>query len=149
MASFDWKSLPRLILMKTIGALLAVFFLALALLFLGYSVSTVLVTTRGQEAKVLSISKQVGKHQTAFRLGGLFQVTAEREKKKFQKIYCFYPAWPDVFQPTLGDVIQVWPAKQPILGGPVTDGWGWFIVGTLLILGLVMLEFAFLVLTIH
>ncbi len=150
MASFDWKSVIRLIVMKTIGVILAVFFLLLAVLFLSYSINSILVSTRGQEVKVLTFSDHIGKQQTAFRLGGVFQVSASNEKKeKFEKIYCLYPAWPDVLSPSKGDLIQVWPSKKPVLGAPVTDGWGWFIVGSLLVVGLVMLEFAFLILTIR
>jgi len=150
MASFDWKSVLRLIVMKTIGVILAVVFFLLAAIFLTYSISSVLVSTRGMEVKVATFSDHVGKQQTAFRLGGIFQVSATDEKKdKFEKIYCFYPAWPDVLSPSKGDLIQVWPSKKPVVGAPVTDGWGWFIVGSLLVVGLVMLEFAFLILTIR
>ena len=150
MASFDWKSVLRLIIMKTIGVILAVVFLLLAVVFLSYSVTSILVSSRGQEVKIVSFSDHVGKQQTAFRLGGIFQVSAANEKKdKFEKIYCFYPAWPDLLSPSKGDVIQVWPSKKPVVGAPVTDGWGWFIVGSLLVVGLVMLEFTFLILTIR
>jgi len=150
MASFDWKSIPRLIIMKTIGVILAIVFLALAVLFLGYSLTSIVTSARGIDVKVASVSDHLGKHQTAFRLGGLFQIAAQDEKKKkFDKIYCLYPAWPDQLNPVKGDEIRVWPAKQPLVGAPVTEGWGWFIVGSLLVVGLVMLEFAFLILTIR
>src|SRR5258708_30815607 len=89
----------RFVIVKIIGVLLGVVFLSLALLFISYSVVSVASSIRGQKAKVLLVSDHVGKHRTAFRLGGLFQVTAEMEKKKYGKIYCLYPVWPDSFQP--------------------------------------------------
>ena len=150
MASFDWKSVLRLVVMKTIGVVLALVFLLLAVLFLTYSMTSILVSTRGQEVKVVSASDHVGRHRTAFRLGGVFQVTAAGGKKeKFEKIYGLYPSWPDMLSPSKGDLIQVWPSKKPVVGAPLTEGWGWFIVGSLLVVGLVMLEFAFLILTIR
>ncbi len=149
MSSFDWKLLPRLIILKTMGVILSVLFLGLAVLFLGYSAIAVSTGIKGRDAKIVSISTQVGKYRTAFRAGGLFDVSVEAEKQKYEHVYSFYPAWPDVLSPSQGDMIKVWPAKKPLVGSPETEGWGWFIVGTFLILGLVMLEFAFLSLTIH
>lgn len=141
----------RFVFMKALGLVLAVFFLFLALVFLGYSTAALVTTFKGREAKVVSISNAVGTHRTACRVGGLFMVGTEagkgKEKAKDKNIYTLYPAWPDQLQPALNDTIQVWPSKKPLVGAPLTDSWGWFIVGTLLILGLIMLEFAFLSLT--
>jgi hypothetical protein len=142
------NSAVRFVIMKIIGVLLAIVFFSLAVLFIGNSVISVASTVRGQSAKVLLVSDHVGKHKTAFRLGGLFQVTAVAEKKTYEKIYCLYPTWPDNFQPTKGDVIQIWPVKQPFAGAPIVEGWAWFILASLFIVGLVMLEFAFLALMI-
>lgn len=134
----------RFLIMKAIGLVLCVLFLSLAALLLSYSIISVASTLRGQDAKIISFSGQVGKYHTAFRLGGLFQISAEMNKKKYEKIYSLYPVWPDTFNPMKGDVVRVWPVKQPLAAAPAVDGWGWFIVGTLFIMGLVMLEFAFL-----
>lgn len=134
----------RFLFMKVIGIVFCALFLSVAAILLGYSIISAASTLRGQDAKVVSFSEQVGKYHTAFRLGGLFEVTAEMNKKKYERIYCLYPVWPDTFNPAKGDVIRIWPVKQPLAGAPAVDGWGWFIVGTLLILGMVMLEFAFL-----
>ena len=142
------KTAVRFIALKIIGVILSVVFLFLAALFLAYAASSTATTVKGKDARVTVISGKVGGHCTSFRLGGLFDVTAEMDKQKFEKIYCLYPAWPDVLQPVKGDVIRVWPAKQPVVGAPAVDGWGWFIVGTFFVLGLLFLEFAFLVLTI-
>jgi len=147
------KSVFRWIIMKTIGVLLAVVFIALAVLFLSYSLIATVTSVKGKEVSIVSVSDQVGKWTTGSRIGGLFVVSTETGKGKSavkdEKIYSLYPVWPDVLKPAKGDALQVWPAKQPLVGAPRIDGWGWFIVGTLLILGLVMLEFAFLVLTIR
>jgi hypothetical protein len=95
--------------------------------------------------------------KTGTRIGGIFTVDTQNpdEKKKphhpvaaDQKIYCIYPAWPDQLQPLQGDMIRVWPAKKPLFGAPATEGWGWFIAGTIFVLGLVALEFAFLAITV-
>lgn len=143
------KSIFRFIFMKTIGACLAVFFLGLAAFFLAYPFASVVTGRGGEEAKVLSVADHMGKLKTGWRVGGLFQVGVDLHKKKFDRIYCFYPAWPDQLQPLKGDVVKVWPAKKPLFGAPAIDGWGWFVVGTVLILGLVMLELAFLSLALH
>ncbi len=156
MANFNWKSLPRLILMKTFGALLAVIFLSIAVIFISYPVIALATTQGGGDAKVALVSDHCGKVRTGCRVGGLFLVAVEKPgvKKKlrqkpelFENIYCLYPAWPDQLKPMPGDMIRVWPVKQPLVGAPATDGWGWFIIGTILVVGLVMLEFTFLALT--
>ena len=134
----------RFIFMKVIGLVFCVLFLSVSALLLGYSIVSVASTLRGQDAKIVSFSGQVGKYHTAFRLGGLFEITAEMNKTKYGRIYTLYPVWPDTFNPMKGDVVRIWPVKQPLAAAPVVDGWGWFIVGTLFIMGLVMLEFAFL-----
>ncbi|HUO58870.1 MAG TPA: hypothetical protein VMV05_11905 [bacterium] len=142
------KSVVRFVVLKIIGIVLAMLFLFVAAFFLAYAASATATTVKGKEAKITVVSGKAWGHCTSFRLGGLFEVTAEMDKQKYEKIYCFYPAWPDILQPSKGDVIQVWPAKQPVTGAPAVEGWGWFIVGTFFVLGLLFFEFAFLVLTI-
>lgn len=139
----------RFVIMKALGLVFAAFFLSLAILFLGYSTTALLTTFKGRDAKITSISNAVGTHRTACRVGGLFVVgtVAGKEKAKDKNIYTLYPAWPDQFQPSLGDSVRVWPVKKPLVCAPQTDGWGWFIVGTIFIFGLIMLEFGFLSLT--
>ena len=149
MADFKLKSLSQLILVKFAGVVLACIFLSLASLFLSYCFISVASTVKGQEAKVLAVSSQWKNHPTACRWGGFFQLTVEMEKKKYEKIVCLYPAWPDLIQPSPGDIIRVWPVKQPAVGAVPIDSWGWMIVGTLLVVGFVLVEFAFLSLTIR
>ncbi len=142
--SFGLGKVLRFIFMKVIGLVLCVLFLSVSALLIGYSIISVASTLRGQDAKIVSFNGQVGKYHTAFRLGGLFEITAEMNKQKYGKIYSLYPVWPDTFNPMKGDVVRIWPVKQPLAAAPAVDGWGWFIVGTLFIMGLVTLEFAFL-----
>ncbi len=149
MANFNLKSISQLVLTKIAAGVLALLFLSLASVFLSYCFISVASTIKGQDAKILVVSSQMGSHPTACRFGGVFQVTVEVEKKTAQKVYCFYPAWPDLGQPAKGDVIRVWPVKQPAVGAVPIDGWGWFIVGTLLVVGFILVEFAFLALTIR
>ncbi|HEY5037663.1 MAG TPA: hypothetical protein VIJ93_01170, partial [bacterium] len=114
---------------------------------------SVVTSTKGREAKIYSITNHMGRHQTACRVGGLFDIATQTgigiNAKRDTNIYCLYPAWPDQLQPSLGDSIRVWPSKKPLVGAPLTDGWGWFIVGSIFIIGLLMLEFSFLFLFIH
>ncbi len=162
MSSFNWKSFLRLIIVKSLGIVLAVVFFFIAVFFLAYPLISLVATQGGIDGKVASVSNHMGKLKTGCRVGGLFQVSVENQnlsapkKQKGQsnpkassdKIYCLYPAWPDQLEPQSGDVIRVWPAKKPLFGAPLTDGWGWFILGTIFVVGLVLLEFAFLALTV-
>jgi len=138
----------RFIFMKIIGLVLTLVFLILALVCLGYVFTFSMATYKGKEAKIISVSKSLGKHKTSCRVGGLFKVDTQTGKgeisTKDSKIYCMYPAWPDQLEPANGDSIKVWPAKKPLLGAPIVEGWGWFIIGSVFILGLMFLEFAFL-----
>ncbi len=156
MSTFNWKPLLRTLFMKTVGALLAILFLPIALLFLAYPVIALATTHGGEDAKVVSVSDHFNKIKTGCRIGGLFTVSTEPQDLKKassrktgpdKNIYCLYPVWPDQLQPLKGDIIRVWPAKKPLLGAPSTEGWGWFIAGTIFVLGLVMLEFMFLAIT--
>ncbi len=148
MENQDWKNILRLIAVKTLGIVLALVFFSLGVLFVGYCLVSVAGTTKGQNATILSFAGKMGERPTACRVGGLFTVTADMAHKKYEKIYTLYPAWPDILSPMKGDVIRIWPARQPLVGTVPLDGWGWFIVGTLMIVGLVFFEFAFLVLTV-
>src|SRR5580658_2441531 len=155
------KLFLRLVLVKLLGGLLAAVFLFIALFFLAYPLISLVTTQGGQDAKVAYVSNHIGKLKTGCRIGGLFQVGVDHSnfsgpKKKGEtnlkspgdKIYCLYPAWPDQLEPQSGDVIRVWPAKKPLFAEPLTDGWGWFILGTIFVVGLVLVEFAFLALTV-
>ncbi len=140
----------RYILLKLFGLALALLFLGLSVLFLGYSLISGASSSRGVEAKVVSISSgSLGHCRATNSWGGLFKLGVEREKGKTEKVISLYPAWPEILNPSLGDVVNVWPPKQPRVGAPFVDGWGWFLLGTFLIVGLVFLEFAFLSLTLR
>jgi hypothetical protein len=149
MAPFNWKGSLRFIGLKFAGAVLALIFLGLALIFTGVPLFSLVVSRGGDEAKIQAVSNHLGKAQTGFRVGGLFTASVKIDKKTCDQVYCLYPAWPDQLEPTPGDYIQVWPEKKPLIGAPYTEGWGWFILGTLFIFGLVFFEFAFLSLTLR
>ncbi len=149
MATFDWKDSLRFIALKIVGVILAVVFLGLAAVFTVYPVVSLIVSRGGDEAKVQTVSNHLGKMQTGCRIGGLFSASVKIDQKKYDQVYCLYPAWPDQLEPAVGDFIQVWPEKKPLMGAPYTEGWGWFIMGTIFIFGLVFLEFAFLSLTLR
>lgn len=161
MSSFNWKSLLRFIVVKTLGVVLAIVFFFIAVLFLAYPLISLVTGQGGKDAKVSAVFNHIGKLKTGCRVGGLFQVNVDNQnssapkkkglsnsKSSNDKIYCLYPAWPDQLEPQNGDAIQVWPAKKPLLGEPLTDGWGWFILGTIFVVGIVLLEFSFLALTV-
>lgn len=157
MANINAKSLTRLILVKTISVILAVIFFAIGILFLVYPILTLATNQGGADAKIVQVSDHFHKVKTGCRVGGLFTVaTASVEGQSSDNpkigsgkdIYSLYPAFPDQLQPSKGDIIRVWPGKNPVFGSPIVEGWGWFIVGTLFVLGLVLLEFGFLALTV-
>lgn len=148
-ASVKTGSILRYILMKALGIFLAVVFFSLAVLFLGYGlIAVVTASSKAKEAKVTVVSETVGGHHVACRVGGLFEIQTESGKgkdlEKDSKIYSLYPAWPDKLSPSSGDWVRVWPMKKPLVAFPGVDGWAWFIVGTIVILGFLSLEFAFL-----
>jgi hypothetical protein len=139
-ASAKTQSLLRFLVMKTIGLILAVMFLFLALVFLGYGlIAGVTATQKAKDAKITGIADGIGKHSTACRVGGLFVLETETGK-----IYSLYPVWPDKLSPSLGDWVRVWPAQKPLVAFPGVDGWAWFMVATIVVLGFLFLEFAFL-----
>ena len=155
--NFNWKSILRSLFMRTIGVLLAIALLPIAFFFLSYPIIALATTHGGEDAKIALVSSHLNKFKTGCRIGGLFTVATERPGTKKdshpksslnENIYCLYPVWPDQLQPSKGDIIRVWPAKKPLLGAPSTEGWGWFIAGTVFVLGLVILEFVFIALTI-
>ncbi len=156
MANFNLKSILRVLFMKMIGVIVAVILLPIALLFLAYPIVLLATSQGGIDAKVALVSDHLSKIKTGYRIGGIFTVAAEKPGVKKgsspkavldENIYCLYPVLPDQLQPVKGDIIRVWPSKRPLLGDPSTEGWGWFIAGTVFVLGLVLLEFVFLVLT--
>jgi hypothetical protein len=157
MSTFNWKSVLRTVAMKMIGILLALVLIPLALFFLAYPFVCLATTQGGDDAKVAVVSDHLNKIKTGYRIGGLFTVATQKSGKKEahskgslnENVYCFYPVWPDQLQPSKGDAIRVWPAKKPLLGAPATEGWGWFLAGTVFVLGLVMVEFIFLAVSLH
>lgn len=138
----------RFIFAKIIGIAIALVFLVLALVCFGYVFTFSMATYKGKDAKIISVSKSLGKHKTSCRVGGLFKVDTQTSVgeniSKDSKIYCMYPSWPDQLEPTSGDNIKVWPVKKPLVGAPMVEGWGWFIIVGVFIFGLMFLEFTFL-----
>ncbi len=149
MDSSEWKNTARFLLLKIFGTFLAIVFFLVALLFLSYSVSSLAATQGGKDAKILSSVDRLGKIRTGCRLGGFFEISVDMDGQKTDKIFCLYPVWPDQYQPSKGDNVRVWPTQKPLLAEPATDGWGWFILGSILVVGLLLLEFGFLALTLR
>jgi hypothetical protein len=163
MSSLNWVSALRLIIAKIFALALAAVFLFFAGLFLLYPLVALATTQAGRDGKIAWVSDHVGGLKTGCRIGGFFEVKLADSKGRLlpktkiknaapadqEMIFCLYPVWPDQLKPYGGDSIRVWPSKKPLLGEPPTDGWGWFIAATIFILGLLMLEFSFLSLTIH
>jgi hypothetical protein len=137
-------SVLRSFLSKILGILLGFFLLACAFLLVLHPFSALVTTRWGGEARVSSVSDHWGRLRTGCRVGGLFKVSLAGDRKPSGPVYCFYPRWPDCLSPLKGDFIRVWPSRQPLLGGPAVDGWGWFLEGISLVLGLLFLEFALL-----
>ena len=142
------KSAIRYVFVKTIALVLGVFFLALALVCLTYVFTFFMTTYNGKEAKIVSITKTICKHKTACRVGGIYTLkTQSGQTGKMStdlKVYSLYPALPDQLEPSQGDTIKVWPSKKPLMGAPIIAGWGLFPIVIVFIVGLMMLEFAFL-----
>jgi hypothetical protein len=142
------KRTIRYIFVKIIALVLTVFFLALALACLSYVFTFFMTTYQGKEAKVVSISKKICKHTTACRVGGLYTLKTQFVRAgnitKDSKVYGIYPALPDQLEPLPGDTIKVWPSKKPLVGAPMITGWGFFPILVVFIVGLMMLEFAFI-----
>jgi hypothetical protein len=142
------KSAIRYVFVKIIALVLTVFFLALALACLSYALTFFMTTYNGKEAKIVSISKTICKHKTACRVGGFYTLKTQSGQagniSTDLKVYGMYPALPDQLEPSLGDTIKVWPAKKPLVGASTITGWGIFPVIIVFIVGLMMLEFAFL-----
>jgi hypothetical protein len=149
MAPIQWKTLARRVLTKSIGVVLALLFVGTAAVLLAGPAISLMATRHGQEVEIVSISNQVGKIKTACEKGGLFKVSAKSDGQKFSGIYCLYPAWPDHLKPSAGDVIRIWPSSNPRVGSVPIFGLGWMMIGATFLTGLVILEFAFLSLTVR
>jgi hypothetical protein len=145
---YKLKYAVRYVFVKIIGLVLMVFFLALAVACLGYVFTFFMTTYKGKEAKVVSVSKTICKHKTACRVGGLYTLKTQSGQggniTSDKKVYGLYPALPDQLEPLTGDTIKVWPAKKPLVGAPKIAGWGFLPVVIVFIVGLMMLEFAFI-----
>ncbi|HVZ81715.1 MAG TPA: hypothetical protein VHE12_13075 [bacterium] len=158
MPDASWRSTARLILMKTLGVVLCVLFLLMGLALLSFPMVALLTNQGGVDGKVVAVSDRTHGCHTGTRVGGLFtlSVTNSSEepspKKKPQvhpNVYGVYPAWPDHLEPTAGDEVRIWPGKKPLLAMPAIEGWGWILLGTVLVVGLIFLEFSLLSLTLH
>lgn len=142
----SWFRWTRL---KILGLVLAVVFFTLSVLALGYSVLSGLANVNGADAQVLEAKAACRAPSTVFSHGGLYVLTVLVDEKKIDKIYVLYPQWPGHWAPKKGDGVKVWPLDRPRFAAVETDGWGWLILGSVLIVGLVFLEFAFLSLTLR
>ena len=145
---FD-KSWIRWTAMKLLGLILGLGFLVLASLSLGYPVVTALANLNGKDAKVTDVKNGCPAHPMIFKKGGFYALAAAVDKQKFDKLYVLYPQWPGHFVPQKGDTVKIWPADHPRFAAVATDGWGWLILASILILGFLMLEFVFLSLSLR
>lgn len=147
MANVNAKSLSRQILLKVIGVILALIFIPIGVLFLVYPVFMLALNEGGHDAKIAQVTNHFHKITTGCRLGGLFTadtVAHSSDSGLDKNVYCLYPAFPEQLSPSKGDTLRVWPAKKPVFGAPIVEGWGWLIAGTLFVLGLVLVEFGVL-----
>ncbi|HVM32503.1 MAG TPA: hypothetical protein VMU88_05165 [bacterium] len=141
---FD-KSWIRWVLMKLMGLVLALVFLALAALALGYPGLSALANLQGTDAKITAVKPACPTHPLVRPQWGFYALDVSAPpKQKFEKLYVMYPQWPGHWAPQKGDAVKVWPADHPRFAAVATDGWGWLILGSIFIFGLLMLEFFFL-----
>jgi hypothetical protein len=158
MPDASWKSTLRFVLLKTLGVILCLFFLFTGITLLAFPLVALVTSQGGVDGRVVAISNGCHGFHTGTRVGGLFtlSVTSSEDevapKKKAQvhpNVYGVYPAWPDHLEPSLKDTVRVWPAKKPLFAMPAVEGWGWILLGTVLVVGLILLEFAILSLTLR
>ncbi len=134
------KNWPRFIVLKVVGLVLALVFLALSALAIGYPAISTASNFGGVDAKIVDSASQTGQHPW----GGVYKLTVSVYGQKYKNVYSLYPQWPDRHQPVKGDSIKVWPEIKPRVAAVEVDGWGWLILGSLFIVGLITLEFTFL-----
>jgi len=91
----------------------------------------------------------VGKYRLVYEGTGLFKAAVIKDHVEYKNVYCLYPAWPNYAEPTLDDMVKVWPAKKPLIAAPEMQGKGWIVSVFFLLVGLVMFEFFILAWTIH
>ncbi len=142
----SWIRWTRL---KLLGLVLALIFFGLSVLALSYSTLSGLADLNGIDAQVVEAKAVCSSRAMTFSRGGLYQLTVTADKKKIEKIYVLYPQWPGHWAPQKGDGVRVWPVDHPRIAAVPTDGWGWLVLGSILILGLLFLEFAFLSLSLR
>ena len=143
----SWFRWTRL---KLLGLVLALVFFALSVLALAYSVLSGLASLNGVDAQVAEAKAVCSSHAVTFSHGGLYRLTAVGvDKKKIEKIYVLYPQWPGHWAPQKGDAVKLYPVDHPRVAAVQIDGWGWLVLGSILILGLLFLEFAFLSLSLR
>jgi hypothetical protein len=138
------KSMVRLILMKVLGVILAVFFLAITVLMIGYPLISLVSTLDGVDAKVVEAKVCVN-----CKRAGLYNLTVLVDDQKFKNVRAIYPQWGGHAQPMKGDVVKIWPQIKPRVAAVETEGWAWTMVGGLLLFGVVMLEFVFLAISLR
>ncbi len=150
---YHWHALPHKTLRKLIGSILALLFIGLSGLFLGYSAVQLTTFIWGSEAKVDSVyaisSTLAGKFHLLYEKAGLYDVAVYQNGQEYPSVYSVYPAWPESIEPRSGDIIRVWPSGHPWVGAPEPSSWGWIILIAFIVIGLVMIEFVFLALAIH
>ncbi|MGH7739858.1 MAG: hypothetical protein ACREL1_06890 [bacterium] len=145
-----WRqSWLRLTGLKILGLVLALVFFSLAALTIGYPALSAVVNAKGVAAKVSAVKGMGGSPIWVHRHWGAYSLSVWVEKQKYEKIYVLYPQWPGHWAPRRGDDILVWPPDHPRFAAVATDGWGWLILGSVLILGFLFLEFGFLSLSLR
>jgi hypothetical protein len=143
--------------MKTLGVILCLLFLFAGITLLAFPLIALVTSQGGEDGKVVAVSDHSHGCHTGTRVGGLFTLSitnsedlAPKQKPQvFPNVYGLYPAWPDHLEPVKGDTVRIWPGKKPLLAMPVIEGWGWILLGTVLVVGLIFLEFSLLSLTLR
>ncbi len=155
MKAYPYKSLPRRILRQILAIILSLLFLAISLLFLGYSGSQILTNSLGVDATVADMTTLpntplgIGQYQLVYEGAGVFKGAVDKDGKEFENVYFVYPAWPNYTAPANGEAVKVWPTQRPYVAALEMKGRGWIVSIFFLIVGLVMFEFFLLAWTIH
>jgi hypothetical protein len=150
---FHWKSLLRIILLNVLVVILSVLFLTVSFLFLGYAFIEITTNTAGVYAQVADVSSfpntSLGKYRLVYEDAGLFKAAIVKDHVEYKNVICLYPAWPNHTQPTLDDMVKVWPKNNPLISAIPMQVLGWIVSVFFLMVGLAMFEFFLLAWTIH
>ncbi len=153
LSDFSWKSLFRVIFHKVLAVILSIFFLTVGFLFLGYAFIEIITNTAGIHAQMMDVSNvphmHIGKYQFGCEGTGLFKTKVIQDHVEYKGVFCLYPAWPNHIEPTVDDVVRVWPTKRPFVAAAPMQDMGWIVSVFFLMIGLVMFEFFILAWTIH